>query len=109
MLSRKIFSQIKINPFNINKRFFAFKVDTLKNVLKSEIAHEETNYTPVDKKELNEFYQTTKFQFKEFDNSTKMELKKTENNYDIVVNFFAKPPSPQPEQDPNNQDEEASK
>lgn len=110
MLSRKLFSQIKsVMIVNPTKRLFAFKVDSLKNVVKSEIAHEETNYTPVDKNELNQFYQSTNFKFREFNDSTKMELRKVENGHEITINFYSKPPTPEPEQDPNAQDQEASK
>jgi len=87
----KIFRSIPVRSFS------TFKVDSLKNILKSEIKHEETNYTPVDQNELTQFFQSTKFQFKEIENSSKMELRKVENNSEVIVNFFAKPPTPQPE------------
>jgi hypothetical protein len=101
MISKNILNQLrKINPILSKiplRSFSTFKVDSLKNILKSEIKHEETNYTPVDQNELNQFLQSTKFQFKELENSTKMELRKIENNMEIIVNFQAKPPTPQPE------------
>lgn len=107
MLSRNLFSQLRrVNFFNNPaRRFFAFKYQSFKEILKSEVNHEETNYTPVDKTELNQFFNSTKFQFIESETSTKMELKKIDGNNEVIVNFYAKPPTPQTEQDPNNQEE----
>jgi len=106
MISRNILSQIKpiLNKIPI-RAFSSFKVDSLKNVLKAEIKHEETNYAPVDQGELNQFFQTTKFQFKELENSTKMELRKVEGNVEIIVNFYAKPPSPQPDSEAGQEEQ----
>ncbi len=101
MISKNIFNQLKRINSSFSKipvrSFSSFKVDSLKNILKSEIKHEETNYTPVDQNELTQFFQSTKFQFKELENSTKMELRKIENNLEVIVDFYAKPPTPQPE------------
>ncbi len=101
MISRSILAKIaKTNQIFKSipvRSFTTFKIDSLKNILKSEIKHEETNYTPVDQNELQQFFSSTKFQFQEYENSTKMELKKIENNLEVCVNFFAKPPTPQPE------------
>lgn len=101
MISRTLFAKLaktsQIFKSIPVRSFSTFKVDSLKNILKSEIKHEETNYTPVDQNELTQFFQSTKFQFREHENSTKMELKRVENNLEVIVNFFAKPPSPQPE------------
>jgi len=107
MISRNFLSNLKrINYKSIPVRSFStFKVDSLKNILKSEIKHEENNYTPVDQNELNQFFQSTKFQFRELENSTKMELRKIENNLEITVNFHAKPPSPQPESEAGQEEQ----
>jgi len=107
MLSRRFLSNFKnLNKsfFNNSKRFFAVNTASLKSVLNQEITSEEENYSPVDKTELTQFYQSTKFQFSEND-TTKMELKKSENGTEVTVSFFSKPPTPQPEQDPNNQED----
>jgi hypothetical protein len=107
MLSRRLFSTIKnLNKsiFNNSKKFFATNTSSLKSVLKEELSSEEKNYSPVDKTELTQFYESTKFKFSE-DHSTKMELKKVENGTEVTVTFFSKPPTPQPEQDPNNQED----
>ncbi len=89
---------MKMKTFIVSVRGFStFKIESLKNILKSEIKHEETNYAPVDQVELNQFFQSTNFQFKEYDNSTKMELKKVDKNVEVCINFNAKPPTPQPE------------
>jgi hypothetical protein len=79
-------------------RSFAVNVDGLKNILKSEVNHEETNYSPVDQSELKTFFQNTKFQFVDKEDSLNLELKKTHGNFDIMINFQAKPPIPQDEQ-----------
>lgn len=86
------------------KGFSTVNLDGLKNILKSEINHEETNYSPVDQSELKTFFQNTKFQFVDKEDSLNLELKKTQGNFDVVVNFQAKPPIPQDEQ--NQQDGE---
>ena len=107
MLSRRFLPNLKnLNKsiFTTSKRFFAINTTSLKSVLNEEISSEEKNYSPVDKSELTQFYQNTKFEFSEND-STKMELKKVENGNELTVTFFSKPPTPQPEQDPNNQEE----
>jgi hypothetical protein len=107
MLSRRILSNLRnLNKsiFNNSRKFFAINTSSLKSVLKEEISSEEKNYSPVDKAELTQFYQSTKFQFVE-DDSTKMELRKIENGKEVTVIFFSKPPTPQPEQDPNNQED----
>ncbi len=107
MITRNLFKQIKpfFNKFPL-RAFTTFKVDSLKNVLRAEIKHEETNYAPVDKNELTQFFESTKFQFKELENSTKMELRKVENNVELVINFSAKPPSTQPEAEAGAEGEE---
>jgi hypothetical protein len=76
---------------------FATKTDSIANILKSEINHEETNYSAVDQNELNTFFQNTKFEFVDKEDSLNMELRKTHGNYEIVINFQAKPPMPQEE------------
>lgn len=97
--TNQIFNSIPVRSFS------TFKVDSLKNILKSEIKHEETNYTPVDQNELEQFFSSTKFQFKELENSTKMELRKIENNLEVIVDFFAKPPTPQPENEAGQEEQ----
>jgi hypothetical protein len=107
MLSSRFISNLKnLNKsiFKNSKKFFAVNTSSLKSVLKEEISSEEKGYTPVDKTELTQFYESTKFKFVE-DDSTKMELRKVENGNEITVSFFSKPPTPQPEQDPNNQED----
>ena len=107
MLSRRILSNFKnLNKsiFNSSKRFFAINNTSIKSVLNEEISSEEKNYSPVDQSELSQFKQNTKFEFTEND-TTKMELKKVENGTELTVTFFSKPPTPQPEQDPNNQED----
>lgn len=101
---KKVFS---LNARDMSKYFafnkstpcftFATKTDTIANILKSEINHEETNYSPVDQSELKTFFQNTKFEFVDKEDSLNMELRKSHGNYDIVINFQAKPPMPQEE------------
>ena len=109
MLSRNFLFNLKnLNKslFNNSKRFFASNTNSLKSVLNEEISSEEKNYSPVDNTELTQFYQSTKFDFVESaSDSTKMELKKVENNTEITIKFFSKPPMPQEDQDPNSQEE----
>ena len=110
MLSRNFLSNLKnLNKsiFNNSKRFFAINTTSIKSVLNEEISSEEKNYSPVDKNELTQFYQSTKFEFVESE-STKMELKKVENDTEITVSFFSKPPTPQMDQDPNNQEDQGN-
>jgi hypothetical protein len=76
---------------------FATKTESIANILKSEINHEETNYSPVDQNELKTFFQNTKFEFVDKEDSLNMELKKTQGNYEVLINFQAKPPMPQEE------------
>jgi len=76
---------------------FATKTDSISNILKSEINHEETNYSPVDQNELKTFFQNTKFEFVDKEDSLNMELRKTTGNFEIIINFQAKPPMPQDE------------
>ena len=76
---------------------FGTKTDSIANILKSEVNHEETNYSPVDQNELKTFFQNTKFEFVDKEDSLSMELKKTQGNYEVLINFQAKPPMPQEE------------
>lgn len=98
--SQIIKSHLKMNIIIPSRSFATY--DDLKKVLKSEINHEETNYSPVDKNELKTFFQNTKFQFTEKENSLNLELSKTHDNYEIIVTFQAKPPVPN-EQNPEEQ------
>jgi hypothetical protein len=91
--------------FTHGMRFFATKTDGLKSMLKQEIEYEEKNYTPVDKAEMNTFYKSSGFNFSEKESSARMELTKTVGNYDIIVNFLAKPPMPQEEGQPEGANE----
>jgi hypothetical protein len=84
--------------------FSTVNLDGLKNILKSEISHEETNYSPVDQNELKTFFTSTKFQFIDQPDSLNMELRKSHGNFDIIVNFQAKPPMPQEEQQEDGQE-----
>ena len=111
MLSRRFFN-IAINKnFNsINKslsRFFTFKTEGLKNVLNAELKYEKENYSPVDANEIKEFKNSTKFEFAETENKIKMELRKKEGNFEIIVNFNARAPFNEEEQE--QQDPEKGK
>jgi hypothetical protein len=97
MLSRTFFTIAKKNISKNLTRLFCTKTEGLKNILKSEIDHEEKNYSPVDQADLKTFFQNSKFNFTESENSTRMELRKSLGNYEVVVNFSAKPPFPQEE------------
>ena len=88
----------KFNLFKPTRGFATVNVEGLKNILKSEVNHEETNYSPVDQNELKTFFQNTKFQFVDQENSLNLELRKTQGNFEVIVNFQAKPPIPQDEQ-----------
>jgi hypothetical protein len=87
--------------------FSTVDVEGIKNILKNEIKHEETNYSPVDQKELKTFFQNTEFQFVDTEGSLNMELRKTKGNFELIINFQAKPPLPQEEQ--QQEGEEKSK
>jgi hypothetical protein len=101
-----LFNKFSLN--NSKKGFATVNFDGLKNILKSEINHEETNYSPVDQNELKTFFQNTKFQFVDKEDSLSLELKKTHGNFEVLVNFQAKPPIPQEEQN-QQEGEEKSK
>jgi hypothetical protein len=88
---------------------FASKSDSIVNILKSEINHEETNYSAVDQNELKTFFQRTKFEFVDKEDSLNMELRKTQGNYEVIINFQAKPPMPQEETQTQQEGEEKSK
>lgn len=90
---------------NLSLKYFALNKTSLKSVLKSEINSEEKNYSPVDSSELNQFYQSTKFEFLE-KNSTKMELKKVQNETNITIRFYSKPPMPSNENEEENSNQE---
>ena len=96
--------KIGFNLFTPVRGFANVNLDGLKNILKSEINHEETEYSPVDQNELKTFFQNTKFQFVDKEDSLNLELKKTHGNYEVIVNFQAKPPIPQEEQQEEGQD-----
>jgi hypothetical protein len=105
MMLSKFFSNIKTTQSQTLTRFFSTKTDGLKNILKQEIEYEEKNYTPVDKGELSTFYKSSGFSFKEHENTPRMELTKTVGNFEVIVNFLAKPPIPQEETQGENQNE----
>ena len=92
-------SRVLNNMFSkFNTRGFAtVNLDGLKNILKSEINHEETNYSPVDQADMKTFFKNTNFQFVDKEDSLNLELKKTHGNFEVIVNFQAKPPIPQEE------------
>lgn len=103
-LGKKVFNlnardMTKYTAFNKSTQCFSFatKTDSIVNILKSEINHEETNYSPVDQNELKTFFQNTKFEFVDKEDSLNMELRKTTGNFEIIINFQAKPPMPQDE------------
>jgi hypothetical protein len=100
--SKRVFGSMfnKFTPM----RTFTVNLDGLKNILKSEINHEETNYSPVDQNELKTFFQNTKFNYVDKEDSLNMELKKSHGNFDIIVNFQAKPPIPQDDQPQEGED-----
>jgi len=100
--SRRVFGRF-VNKFT-PMRTFTVNLDGLKNILKSEVNHEETNYSPVDQNELKTFFQSTKFQFVDKEDSLNLELRKTQGNFDIIINFQAKPPIPQDEQPQEGED-----
>ncbi len=97
----------KFNMYTPSRGFATVNTEGLKQIIKSEVNHEETNYSPVDQNELKTFFQNTKFQFVDHENSLNLELKKTHGNYDVTVTFQAKPPIPQ--EDQQQEGEEKSK
>jgi hypothetical protein len=108
MLSRNFITNLKNFNKKISKsslRYFTTNTSPLKSILKEEINSEEKNYSPVDKAELNQFFQSTKFEFVET-SSTKMELKKTDNGTEITIRFFSKPPMPGNDQEENSNQED---
>jgi hypothetical protein len=104
--SLRSFGLLKLTP----SFSFSTKTEAIVNILKSEISHEESNYQPVDKNELDQFFKNTSFQFVDKENSLNLELKKVHGNYEVIVNFQAKPPVPQEEsQEGQEKDGEKSK
>ena len=98
--ARRLFNFRAINTFSgvkASRGFATVNVEGLKKILKEEIQHEENNYAPVDASELKTFYQNTKFALVDQPNSINLELRKTHGNFDVIVNFQAKPPIPQDE------------
>ena len=87
-----------------SRGFSTAKVDGLKAILTNEINHEETNYSPVDQSEMKTFLSSTKFQFVDQPDSLVLELSKSQGNYDITINFHARPPNPQDDQVENEQE-----
>ncbi len=88
--------------------FATVNVEGLKKILREEITHEEQNYAPVDASEMKTFFNNTKFSLVDQPNSINLELRKSHGNFDVVVNFQAKPPIPQ-EENPQQEGEEKSK
>jgi len=96
------------NFISINKsisKLFSFKTDKLKDILNNEIKYERENYSPVDENEIKQFKNSTKFVFVESQIKTKMELRKIEGNYEVIVNFNARPPVNQEEEQQNQEQE----
>lgn len=90
-------------------KFSTLNLDGLKNILKSEISHEESNYQPVDQNELKTFFQNTKFSLHDSPDSLNVDLKKTVDNFDVIVNFQAKAPIPTDENQPEQGETDKSK
>jgi hypothetical protein len=109
MLSKFFFKNLNTRAVMAMRRTFATKTDGIKGILKTEIEYEEKNYSPVDKGEMQTFFKTSGFNFTEKESSTRMELTKTQGNYDVVVNFVAKPPFPQDENAPQEGANESEK
>jgi len=118
MITRRIFQAsktalIRMNLFkNIPFKNFA-KVNALKDIVKQEIEHEQKNYEAVSNEDKNTFLTNSGFAFEEVPNSTIMTLKKTQGNYDICINFQARPPAPtndeaQQDQQENNEQEKSN-
>jgi hypothetical protein len=105
MLTKIFFSLRKTQRFPSLMKSFSTKTEGLKTILKQEIEYEEKNYSPVDKAELTQFYKTSGFNFTEKENTPRMELSKSVGNYDVIVNFLAKPPIPQEEGQQENANE----
>ncbi len=98
---------LKRNFTSINKaviRSFSIKTDKLREIISNEIKYEKENYASVDENEISQFKSSTKFEFVEKDDKTKMELRKREGNYEVIVNFNAKPPMNQEEDQPNQEE-----
>lgn len=102
---------LKKNYISINKaaiKCFTIKTDKLREIISHEIKFEKDNYSPVDENEIVQFKTSTKFEFVEKDDKTKMELKKTEGNYEVIVNFNARPPMNQEEDQQNPEESKIS-
>jgi hypothetical protein len=99
MIARRILQASKsvlkgMNLFkNVPFKTFATS-NSLKDIVKQEIDHEEKNYEAVSAEDKNTFLSNSGFSFAETANSTLMTLKKTKGNYEITVNFQARPPAP---------------
>ncbi len=68
--------------------------------------YEKENYSSVDQNEIKLFKTSTKFDFYDLEDKSKMELRKKEGKYEVIVNFNARPPINQ-EEDQNNQEQES--
>jgi len=94
--------QRKFNSINNAAiRCFTNKTNKLRDIISNEIKYEKDNYQSVDENEISQFKNSTKFELIEKDNKTKMELRKKEGNYIVAVNFNARPPINQEEEQPN--------
>lgn len=95
---------LRRNFSSLNKtaiKCFAFKTDKLKEIINNEVKFEKDNYSPVDENEITQFKNSTKFEFIEKEDKAKMELRKRDGNYEVIVNFNARPPTNQEEEQPN--------
>jgi len=107
--ARRVFNTRALNTFSgvkASRGFATVNIEGLKKILKEEMTHEQQNYSPVDNSELKTFFQNTKFTLVDQPNSINLELRKSHGNYDVVVNFQAKPPIPQ-EENPQESEEKS--
>jgi hypothetical protein len=96
MLSRRGFSIMKKSIIKQFSKTFAGRQGLI-DILNSELQHEKKNYSPVDANDMKTFSESTKFTFSEKENSTRLELTKTEGDNVVTVNFGARAPVPQME------------
>lgn len=108
MLKRSIsFLNKSMIKFSSVRRFStSSNLDKLASILNQEISHEEKNYQAVEKSELERFFKDTKFEFVDKEDSTRMELRKSHGNFDVVVNFTARAPNMQEEEQDDKQGQE---
>ena len=101
-----MFSRILLKSKYIVKptmRFFSAK-NNLITCLTQEHEYESQEYKPLSQEEKKIFFENSGFKFTDFPNSSRMELKKETDNFLVRINYHAR--SPLPDEEENEQENE---